>query len=130
MPRECTKEYQIPGTNTIIEKGTDIIISVLGLHRDQKFYPNPNNFEPERFLKENVSDKSFSEMPYLPFGDGPRVCIGMRMGKIQTKVGLTLMLQKNTVYLPDNAPRELKISPRAFVMTANDGINLKVKTRV
>lgn len=130
LNRECTKEYQIPGTNTIIEKGTAIIIPVLGLQRDPKFYPNPNNFEPERFLKENASNKSFAEMPYMPFGEGPRVCIGLRLGKIQVKVGLLLMLQKNTFHLPENAPRELQISPKAFVMSSVDGINLKIKTRV
>lgn len=130
LNRECTKDYQIPGTKTIIEKGTGIIIPVLGLHSDPKFYSNPNYFEPERFLKENVCDKSFAEMPYMPFGDGPRICIGMRMGKIQTKVGLIMMLQKSSVYLQDNDPRDLKMCPNAFVMTANDGITLKVKTRI
>lgn len=130
LNRECTKEYRIPGTNTIIDKGTAIIIPVLGLQRDPKYYPNPINFEPERFLKENTSDKSFAEMPYMPFGEGPRVCIGTRLGKIQVKVGLILMLQKSNVELQKNAQQELQISPKAFVMAAVGGINLKVKSRV
>lgn len=120
LNRECNKAYQIPDSNTIIEKGTSIIIPVLGLQRDPKFYPNPNDFEPERCL---------GEVPYMPFGDGPRACIAVRMGKIHAKVGLVMILQKSCVDLQDNAPRDLKMSPNDFVMTANDGIHLKIKTR-
>lgn len=130
LNRECTKDYQIPGTNIIIDKGTGIIIPVLGLQRDPQFYPNPNNFEPERFLAMNALDKSFAEMPFLPFGVGPRNCIAMRLGKIQTKIGIIMMLQRTNVDLQDIAPRDLKMSPRAIVMTPTACINLKVKTRI
>lgn len=70
MNRECTKEYRIPGTSVIIEKGTPIMIPVWALHYDEKFYPEPQEFRPERFSDENR--KSFVQMPWLPFGEGPR----------------------------------------------------------
>lgn len=131
LHRECTKEYQMPGTNAIINKGALVMIPVLALQRDPQFYPNPNNFEPERFLAANACDKSFAEMPYLPFGDGPRGCIALRLGKLQAKVGLILMLQKTSFDLQGNAPRDLEISPPAFSLTPiDDIINLKVKTRM
>lgn len=103
---------------------------MLGLHRDPHFYPNPNNFEPERFFVANACDKSFTEMPYLPVGDATRDSFEIRVCKIQTKVGLIMMLQKTSIFLQDNAPRELKINPNENIMTPNDGfINLKVKNR-
>ena len=51
-----------------------IVIPVTGIHRNPKFYPNPDKFDPERFSKEN----SHSLVPYtdLSFGEGPRFCIG------------------------------------------------------
>lgn len=127
LNRECNKDYRIPGTQTIIEKGTAVIIPLLGLQRDPKFYPEPNAFRPERFFKENA--KSFTEQPYIPFGEGPRNCIGLRLGKLQVKVGLMLMLQKNSFFLQSDAKPELDISPKIFVMGATTGIHLKIKPR-
>jgi cytochrome P450 family 6 len=72
--RECTKKYKIPGTNVTIEKGTSIIIPVIGLHRDQKYYPDPEKFDPDRFSEEMKNKKP--QFTYLPFGEGPRICIG------------------------------------------------------
>lgn len=57
-----------------IEKDTPIIIPVYALHHDEKYFPNPERFDPDRFLPENKD--SITKFTYLPFGDGPRVCIG------------------------------------------------------
>lgn len=71
LNRECTQTYKVPGSNYTMEKGTAVIIPVLGIQRDPKYYPKPDEFIPERFSPENT--KSFEQMPYMPFGDGPRV---------------------------------------------------------
>jgi len=126
LNRECTRNYNIPDTSVVIEKGTPIIIPTLALHRDAKYYPEPQKFIPERFHPDNI--KSFEEMPYMPFGDGPRNCIGMRMGKMQTKVGLVFMLQDFTYNLVNND--ELKISSKSFVLQPTSGINLRISKRV
>jgi len=73
--RECTKTYGIPGTNLAIEKGTSIIISSFGLHRDPDIYEDPLKFKPERFLN-NPTGSDKAKFSYLPFGDGARICIG------------------------------------------------------
>ncbi|KAJ6634112.1 putative cytochrome P450 6a14, partial [Pseudolycoriella hygida] len=126
LNRETTRDYIIPGTNVIIEKGTSVIIPVLPLQRDPKYYPEPEKFIPERFLPDNV--KTFEERPYLGFGDGPRACIGLRMGKMQTKVGLVLMLKDYTYELLDKT--ELKLSAKSFVLQPTSGINLKIIKRI
>lgn len=46
----------------------------MGLHHDPEYYPNPEKFDPERFSEENKSKRP--AYTYLPFGDGPRICIG------------------------------------------------------
>lgn len=76
LNRTCVKEYQIPGTEKFIEKGTEVYISVLGLHRDEEFYERPNEFNPVRLSEEIVAGKNLVNRPYLPFGDGNRNCIG------------------------------------------------------
>lgn len=72
--RKCTKTYQVPDTNVIIEKGLSVLIPAYGLHRDPEYFPNPEKFDPERFSKENKS--KIWDYTYIPFGDGPRICIG------------------------------------------------------
>jgi cytochrome P450 family 6 len=51
------------------------VISILGLHHDPKYYPDPERFDPERFSKEEKAKRH--HYVYLPFGEGPRICIGM-----------------------------------------------------
>lgn len=74
LARRCTKDYTIPDTNVVLEKGTDVSIPVYGLHRDEEYYPNPDKFDPERFSEENKS--KIPQYTYLPFGEGPRICLG------------------------------------------------------
>lgn len=71
--RECSKDYLVPGTEFTIKEGTSVIIPVLGIHRDPHHFPNPMDYKPERFTEE-YSD--YNPKAYMPFGEGPRICIG------------------------------------------------------
>lgn len=73
LNRECTKDYHIPGSNFTIIKGTSVIVSLLGIHRDEEFFPNPEQYNPDRFTEEK---RAYDEEMYMPFGAGPRNCIG------------------------------------------------------
>lgn len=73
LTRECTKDYLVPGSKFTIQKGTSIVISLLGIHRDESFFPHPEQYDPERFSEER---KDYNEDMYMPFGVGPRNCIG------------------------------------------------------
>ena len=74
LNRECTKDYPIPGTHVTLEKGTQVIIPVEALHDDPQYFPEPDKFDPERFSEETKSGRH--HYVYLPFGEGPRICIG------------------------------------------------------
>lgn len=74
LNRQCTKDYPIPDTNFTIKKGTNILISIMGLHYDSKYFEHPYDFVPERFRK---GVETFNKDAYIPFGDGPKQCIGM-----------------------------------------------------
>lgn len=74
IPRICTKNYKIPNSKVVIEKGTCILISVFGMQRDPRIYPNPNKFDPSRFGPEEKAKRP--PVDFLPFGLGPRACIG------------------------------------------------------
>jgi cytochrome P450 family 6 len=64
LNRECTKDYKIPGTDVVLEKGMTTVIPIYALHRDPKYYPEPERFDPERF-NENERKKRHHYV-YLP----------------------------------------------------------------
>lgn len=90
LNRECTKDYKIPNSPFTIKEGTSIIISLLGIHRDEKFFPNPEKYDPDRFTDER---RDYDEDMYMPFGAGPRNCIAFRMGLLISKVAIVMLLQ-------------------------------------
>ncbi|CAG2060740.1 unnamed protein product [Timema podura] len=92
LDRTVQVDYKIPGTNDILEKGTTVFIPIFGIHYDPKYYPNPEKFDPERFSAKNKND--IPKYAHLPFGEGPRNCIGMRFGLMQVKTGLIHLLSK------------------------------------
>lgn len=74
MQRLCTKDTVLPTGGLKIEKGSIVIIPIYGLHRDSKYFPDPDNFDPERFAPENIA--KIVKFSYLPFGEGNRICLG------------------------------------------------------
>ncbi|EAT32835.1 AAEL014924-PA, partial [Aedes aegypti] len=85
--RVCTKPYRIPDTDFVIEKGTLVQISLVGLNRDPRYYEAPLKFDPDRY-----GERKAETMVHYSFGDGPRGCIGLRMGKVMVKMALVELL--------------------------------------
>ncbi|NWV22925.1 CP3A9 protein, partial [Origma solitaria] len=92
IERTCKRDVEINGVT--IPKGVVVTIPPYILHRDPEYWPNPDEFRPERFSKENK--ESIDPYTYLPFGAGPRNCIGMRFALLTLKVAITSLLQHFT----------------------------------
>lgn len=120
LSRVCVEDYKIPDDNIILTKGTKIIIPVYGIHYDEEFYPNPNKFDPERFSEEMKRKRN--PYTYLPFGEGPRNCIGMRFGLMQSKVGLAFLLKNFVFTLNEKTEIPLKMSVTSFILMTDSGI--------
>lgn len=80
MNRECTVDYRIPNTDFTIKKGTAIIVPLLGIHRDEQYFPQPMDYKPERFLEDKME---YDQDAFMPFGIGPRHCIGNVMAVLE-----------------------------------------------
>jgi cytochrome P450 family 6 len=120
LNRICTKDYKVPGSNIMIKKDTKVWIPVLGLQRDPEFYPDPEKFDPERFSEENKNERH--PYTFIPFGEGPRVCIGLRFGMMQTKVGLSILLKNYKFSVSSKTTVPLQLDPRSFIMSTEGGI--------
>ncbi|XP_059171801.1 cytochrome P450 3A29-like [Physella acuta] len=85
LTRQTTKDTTLGGL--FIPANTGILIPVYNLARDPEFFPEPDVFRPERFL-----DASVNPVTFVPFGFGPRQCIGMRLALMELKIALVHVL--------------------------------------
>jgi len=131
LMRQCTKEYKIANSDLVVPNGTSIFIPILGHHRDPEIFENPMQFKPERFLTSSTGGGKSKGLFYLPFGDGPRNCIGMRMGKINTKVGLATVLSKFQLGFVDKkiAESEIEFHPKQFILTPAKDFKFEIALR-
>jgi cytochrome P450 len=104
MERQASEDYTLGSTGIVIEKGMIVGIPVWALHHDPQYYPDPYEFKPERFSTENR--ERIVPYTYLPFGAGPRNCIGTRFALLETKMALIKVVSKyrfiksNTTRIP------------------------------
>ncbi|KAL2713806.1 cytochrome P450 6a2-like [Vespula squamosa] len=127
LNRICTKDIELPNSNVVISEGTPVVIPILGIHRDSNIYPEPEKFIPERFTEEQI--RARHHYTYLPFGEGPRICIGMRFALIQTKVALTNALNK-FVFLPGTkTPSKLELTAGTITLNTKCEMYLQIQQR-
>lgn len=132
--------YEIPA-------GTDVFLSVYNLHRSPYFWDKPNEFEPERFLvlKESQGiegwagfdpsrspgalypNEIISDFAFLPFGGGPRKCVGDQFALMESTIALAMLLQKFDVELK-GSPEDVELVTGATIHTKT-GLWCKLKKR-
>ncbi|XP_049871412.1 cytochrome P450 6B1-like [Pectinophora gossypiella] len=101
IQRMCTKDYQIPGSKVTVERGTIVLFPTLGIQRDEQYFESAGQFVPERWAEGRPAPPPGV---YMPFGDGPRYCIGKRFAMIQMKCCLVRVLQAVRVRMAHDAP--------------------------
>ena len=125
--RSCNTDYNLPGTNYTVKKNDLISIPAVGIHNDERYYPNPSQFNPDNFSKE--ARQSRSPYTFLGFGQGPRACIGMRFALLEAKVAVAMMMRKYTFLPSTKNPAQLKIDPNGALGWIEGGLWSKISTR-
>nr|XP_022918849.1 uncharacterized protein LOC111427781 [Onthophagus taurus] len=125
LVKECTETTTLPpalpgAPEVVIEKGTNITIPVYSLHKDAKYFENPEEFIPERFLPEAVSSRP--KATYMAFGDGPRVCIGRRFASAVIKVATFGIVMNFNIEVNDKTPQKLELDSLPFLYATKGGI--------
>ncbi|NXS60233.1 CP3AT protein, partial [Brachypteracias leptosomus] len=124
IERVCKKTVEINGVT--IPKDMVVLIPVYVMHRDPEYWPEPEEFRPERFSKENK--ESIDPYTFLPFGAGPRNCIGMRFALLTLKVAVVLLLQNFSFRTCKDTPIPLVLDTKGF-MQPKQPIVLKMVPR-
>ena len=102
FPRTAIADDVIDGH--YIPRGSSVLIPIYALHHDERFWPQPNVFDPNRFLGENA--RKHHRSAYLPFGGGRRVCIGMSFALMEMTLVTAIMSQRFTYDLVPGHPVE------------------------
>uniref|UniRef100_A0A2H1V738 unspecific monooxygenase n=1 Tax=Spodoptera frugiperda TaxID=7108 RepID=A0A2H1V738_SPOFR len=89
LDRIASQDYKID-ENLTIPTGTVVYVNAVGMQQDPQYFPNPQIYNPERFLPEN--ERNITPYTFLPFGDGPRGCIGKRFGYQTVRCGLAAII--------------------------------------
>lgn len=129
LSRSAQNDYTVPGTKMVIPGGVSVQIPVYGIHRDPDIYPQPDKFDPERFSPSEVAARH--PMAFLPFGDGPRNCIGLRFGMMQARIGLVTLL-RNFQFKVDASRTSIpiKISKSQPIISSDEGVWLNISKRL
>jgi cytochrome P450 len=90
VSRRAVKD--VPVDDFVIKKGTILFINIYAMHRNAEIYPDPERFDPDRFTPEN--EKHRPRNAYLPFGAGPRNCIGASFAMMEGHLLLATLCQR------------------------------------
>lgn len=103
--REVQEDFVHNGYKIL--RGTTAVLFIYFLHRDPKYFPDPERFDPDRFLPENTVGRA--PYAYIPFSAGSRNCIGQRFAMLEEKVMLSSILRQFKIKTVQST-KELRIS--------------------
>ena len=89
IARELEEDTVIDGHK--ISKNTDVVVAILWLHRNEKYWEEPTKFDPYRFTQKNLEERD--PFSYVPFSAGPRNCIGQRFALLEAKIYIFYVLK-------------------------------------
>ncbi|XP_070073765.1 probable cytochrome P450 4ac1 isoform X3 [Drosophila takahashii] len=122
--RTCVEESVVNGM--VMPKDTQISIHIYDIMRDPRHFPNPNQFQPERFLPENTVNRH--PFAFVPFSAGQRNCIGQKFAILEIKVLLAAVI-RNFKLLPVTQLEDLTFENR-IVLRTKQNVKVKLSKRV
>ncbi|KAG5671722.1 hypothetical protein PVAND_001902 [Polypedilum vanderplanki] len=117
IDRECTDPngYSLePYSNFKIPYKMQLYMPAYPLHRDEKLFPNPTKFDPDRFSPENK--QNMPACAFIGFGAGNRICIGERFAYVQMKTAFVKILKEYRLEPSLSTPSEIGVNSNAAVM--------------
>lgn len=131
LAKRCTESTVLVGPKDQkipVSAGTTVVIPYF-VQLDSQYYQEPNKYNPERFSPENGGTKPYRERGvYFPFGEGPRMCLGMRFAIAQVKRGIIEIIDKFEISVNSKTQVPLKYEPKMFMLNPVGGIWLDYKS--
>lgn len=122
IPRSVKKNVSIGPL--LLQPDDHISVAVFPMHRHNDLWDDPHSFDPSRFLEGTA--KGLHRYQYLPFGGGPRICIGMKFAMMEGVAILAEVIRRVRVGLPEGLEPEPQL---AITMRPRDGMPLDIQAR-
>jgi cytochrome P450 len=126
VARTAAEDYTMR-TGERIPKGAHLILSQMVVHHDERWWPEPARFDPERFTAEAKASRP--RFAYFPFGGGARYCIGEGFAWMEGVLMLATVLQGWKLRLPDPRQEAIAITPKFTIRPSGD-VGVIVEKRV
>ncbi|KAL4230411.1 Cytochrome P450 3A4 [Mactra antiquata] len=123
--RQPKVDVEIKGLK--FKKGDDITIGTHGIHSNPLYWPDPDKFDPERFAPENKH--KIIPYSYLPFGAGPRNCVGMKLALAEAKMVIVHLLQRMRVLKSSKFTDPPKMRSGGGLLRIDGGLWVKLESR-
>ncbi|XP_036346274.1 probable cytochrome P450 28d1 [Rhagoletis pomonella] len=124
----CTESITLQNSDKYsltVHPGTGIYISSYSFHHDPEYFENPEEFWPERFADELGGVRKYREMGvFMPFGDGPRMCPGMKLGLAEAKVAVAELVRNFQLAPGPNVRNDNRIAPESFLLKIDGSMEL------
>ncbi|XP_078048568.1 cytochrome P450 9e2-like [Augochlora pura] len=127
LKKVCTNECELVGSDGLsvrMEPGMQVYIPIIPVHRDAEYWNDPDVFDPDRFSEERKHE--IVKSTFLPFGEGPRMCVGMRMAMLVMKSCLASLLNSYKIELSPKTTMPLKWSRYHILTEPINGIWVNV----
>lgn len=117
VTRQAKNDFHHKGTK--FKAGTCFMAPVYQIQRDPRFWPDPLVFNPDRFAPENAVH--FNKTAFMPFGMGPRHCVGKNMAILKLKLTMARLLMTYHLELGPSQTDEIKLASRAMLSAPVNG---------
>jgi Cytochrome P450 len=122
IPRALLEDVELAGYR--LEKDSVVFIPPYIVHRDSRWWKNPEQFDPNRFSEAN--ELAIPKYAYLPFGGGPRICIGNHFSLMEAQILLAMMVSRYRL----SHTHDAKVIPLRQVTTSPKyGLSMEVRSR-
>ncbi|XP_055845081.1 probable cytochrome P450 28d1 [Episyrphus balteatus] len=129
----CTEPCVLTNRNGVklqVNRNDIVLIPAYAIYYDPQYFPNPEEFQPDRFSEENGGVKKYRDMSvFFPFGDGPRICLGMKFALIQTKAAVAEIVRNFNIKLNPRTNKDNKLKANAFLGELDGGMWLDFEER-
>lgn len=122
LTRLATRPVKVGGI--ALARGAIVVVNVLGMHHSTRYFSEPERFEPERFLGE--AEQRIPRGAYLPFGAGPRICIGNHFALMEGQISLAGLVRRVRLEL---VPGQTIEPEPLMTLRPRGGIRMRVRRR-
>lgn len=129
ITKVCTEAIELENydkQSVVIEAGTAVHIPIHAIQNDCSLFRDPHIFDPDRF--DGVDIKLLrDEGKFFPFGNGPRICIGMRFSTLLIKAALAAIVRNFHVSVDERTKQPVIVQPKDYLYLSIHGVFLSYK---